>query len=239
MKSDKSELRATEPKSTATDMMLIEAKALGDPTRNRIFRYIEDAKRPVYVDELTDLLQVNHNAVRQHLSVLKDARLVTEQLENRSTPGRPRLQYTLNPKVLGTWGTEGPYQSIAVLMAEIIKSNRSAEEIGRDAGKRRVQGIKGPKHNIVGILNDSLATEGFQPRTIQSDNGWDFVLENCPYVEAALVDPDTICQIHLGLLEGLLEGLNPDVELSLTARDPRRAGCRVRLRSTKDTFAGL
>ncbi|TAN24836.1 MAG: ArsR family transcriptional regulator, partial [Actinomycetota bacterium] len=58
--------------------MLAEAKALGDPTRYRIFRYIDDAKRPVYVNELTDLLNVNHNAVRQHLAVLKDAHLVDE-----------------------------------------------------------------------------------------------------------------------------------------------------------------
>jgi len=239
MKSNKSELRETDPKITTTDTMLTEAKALGDPTRNRIFRYIDDAKRPVYVDELTDLLHVNHNAVRQHLAVLKDAQLVIERLENRSKPGRPRLQYTLNPQVLGTWGTEGPYQTVAVLMAEVTKSNRSAKDIGRDAGKRRVQRANGPKQNIIGILNDSLLIDGFKPRTTQSDNGWDFVLENCPYVEVALVDPDTVCQIHLGLLEGLIEELDPNVDLSLTARDPRRAGCRVRLRGTKDTLAGL
>jgi DNA-binding transcriptional ArsR family regulator len=41
-----------------------EARALGDPTRYRIFRYIADARRPVGVAELTDLLGLNHNAVR-------------------------------------------------------------------------------------------------------------------------------------------------------------------------------
>jgi DNA-binding transcriptional ArsR family regulator len=47
-----------------------EARALGDPTRHRLFRYIVDAARPVGVGELTDYEQLNHNAVRQHLAVL-------------------------------------------------------------------------------------------------------------------------------------------------------------------------
>ncbi len=238
MKIDKSELSETDLENLITGMTLKEARALGDSTRYQIFRFINDAHRPVYINELTDLLQVNHNAVRQHLAVLKDAQLVTDQLENRSKPGRPRLQYTLNSQVLGTRGTEGPYQTVAVLLAEVIKSNRSPREIGRDAGKRRIQRVKGPKQNIIGILNDSLLTDGFKPRTTQSDNGWDFVLENCPYVEVALVDPDTVCQIHLGFLEGLMEELDRKVDLSLTVRDPRRAGCCVRVCDTKDTLAG-
>ena len=53
-----------------------EARALGDPTRYRLFRYIADAPRPVGVAELTGYAGLNHNAVRQHLAVLKDAGLV-------------------------------------------------------------------------------------------------------------------------------------------------------------------
>ncbi|HUD16199.1 MAG TPA: helix-turn-helix domain-containing protein, partial [Acidimicrobiales bacterium] len=70
-----------------------EARALGDPTRHRLFRYIVDAPGPVGVSELTDYVRLNHNAVRQHLAVLKDAGLVTEEVENRDRPGRPRLLY--------------------------------------------------------------------------------------------------------------------------------------------------
>ena len=47
-----------------------EARALGDPTRHRLFRYIVDAKRPVGVAELTSYVQLNHKAVRQHLAGL-------------------------------------------------------------------------------------------------------------------------------------------------------------------------
>ena len=57
-----------------------EARALGYPTRHRLYRYIVDAARPVGVGELTDYEQLNHNAV----AVLKDAGLVTEEVEDRT-----------------------------------------------------------------------------------------------------------------------------------------------------------
>ena len=66
-----------------------EARALGDPTRHRLFHYIVDSKQPVGVAELTACVQLNHNAVRQHLAVLKEAELVIEEVEIRDRPGRP------------------------------------------------------------------------------------------------------------------------------------------------------
>ena len=47
-----------------------QARALGDPTRHELFRYIVDAGRPVDVVELTEHLGLHHNAIRQHLAKL-------------------------------------------------------------------------------------------------------------------------------------------------------------------------
>ncbi len=231
---EKSELGKPSLGSLKSDIFLREAKALGDPTRYRIFRYVDEAGRPVYIDELTAFLRVNHNAVRQHLAVLKEARLVSEQLENRSKPGRPRLKYTLHPQVRGSWGTEGPYQAVAILMAEAMKSKRPAREVGREAGRRRVQGLNGQEKDLLTVLSDNLAEEGFDPKVVGVDDGFDVVLQQCPFVEVASVDPNTVCEIHLGLLEGLMHELDPQLDLSLTVHDPRRAGCRVKVRGIHD-----
>ena len=51
--------------------------ALGDPTRKAIFELLLDRPRPV--GELAAELPVSRPAVSQHLRVLKDARLVTDQ----------------------------------------------------------------------------------------------------------------------------------------------------------------
>ena len=55
-----------------------QARALGDPTRHAIFRHVSDAPAPVGVAELTQLLGLHHNAIRQHLAKLVEARLLVE-----------------------------------------------------------------------------------------------------------------------------------------------------------------
>ena len=62
-----------------------QARALGDPTRHRIFRYIADSDRPADVTEMTAHFGLNHNAIRQHLAKLVDAGLVVE------STARPRV----------------------------------------------------------------------------------------------------------------------------------------------------
>ncbi|MGH3881461.1 MAG: ArsR/SmtB family transcription factor [Actinophytocola sp.] len=53
--------------------------ALGDPTRRAIFELL--AGRPRAVGELANELPVSRPAVSQHLKVLKEAGLVTDQAE--------------------------------------------------------------------------------------------------------------------------------------------------------------
>lgn len=54
----------------------------------------------------------------------------------------------------------------------------------------------------------------------------ELVLGRCAFAEVAGSDPGTVCQLYLGLGEGL-GGL--EVE-RLVAKDPRRAGCRLAAR---------
>ena len=54
-------------------------QALADPTRRQIFETL--VERPRNVRELADGLPVSRPAVSQHLRVLRDAGLVTEQRE--------------------------------------------------------------------------------------------------------------------------------------------------------------
>ena len=67
----------------------LEARALGDATRYRLFRYIVEASGPVGIGELTAHVRLNHNAVRQHLAVLKEARLVTEEQNSGTARAGP------------------------------------------------------------------------------------------------------------------------------------------------------
>jgi predicted ArsR family transcriptional regulator len=213
---------------TIRDDVQPQAKALGDPTRFRIFRYVFEAGRPVGVAELTAYTQLNHNAVRQHLAVLTSAGLVVEEVEERSRPGRPRLMYTPAPDVAGLWGTPSPYEYLATLLSEVLRTNARPEEVGRSAGRRRaVELSRRPHGEPLAVLEGEMARIGFRPTVRQRAHSVDLVLGRCPFVSAAAANPGVVCQIHRGLADGLAEGIGGiDVE-DLVAKNPHKAGCRL------------
>ena len=67
-----------------------QARALGDPTRHEIFRYISTAPSGVGIAEINAEFPFNHNAIRQHVAKLIAAGLVTERRESGGRPGRRR-----------------------------------------------------------------------------------------------------------------------------------------------------
>jgi predicted ArsR family transcriptional regulator len=202
-----------------------QARALGDPTRHEIFRYLVAAGAPVGVAELTTHLGLHHNAIRQHLAKLVDAALVIESTAATGTPGRPPLRYEVSPRSESRWGAVGPYQRLSLLLGEIIRTGDAPVEVGRRAGATlRVP----PSGDPVADVATALERQGFEPQVRRRRRGADIVLGCCPFSAAALAERDVVCTLHLGIAEGLTAGTDVEVE-ELVVKDPRRAGCRVRL----------
>lgn len=209
-----------------------EARALGDPTRHRIFSYIAEADGPVGVAELTAYVSLNHNAVRQHLAVLRDSGLIVEEVEERSRPGRPRLLYSVNPEIAGTWGIPGPYEYLASLLSRSLQRHQTPREAGQAEGQQRA-GQLGKGSDPVAALEEETTRRGFRPTRVERGRRVELVLGRCPYENVAVANPEAVCQLHLGLAEGLAQGLGGMTVARLIAMDPRRAGCRLVLRRTE------
>lgn len=208
----------------------MQARALGDPTRHAIFRYIADAERPVDIAELTGHLGLNHNAIRQHLAKLVPARLVTEDHAAAAGRGRPRLVYRLDPTADSRWGVTGPYERLSVLLAEILRTGDSAVEVGQRSVRPERLGVTA-EDDPVALVVDAMDREGFEPVVRNArGNRFDVVLRTCPFESAVLADPDTVCDLHLGIAEGVaaLTGERLVVD-ELVTHDPRRAHCRLRM----------
>jgi len=165
--------------------------------------------------------------VRQHLAKLTEAGLVDEQPEPRTRPGRPRLLFTARAAAVERWAEVPPYERLALLLTEVIGSGDSALEVGRRAGRKLpVQAGVSPLDRMV----IELTSQGFEPAVSRDERGETVVvLGNCPFAEAASVDPELICDLHLGLAEGLSSAAGGLRVASLQARDPHRAGCTLRV----------
>ncbi len=207
-----------------------QARALGDPTRHAIFEYVVDASHLVDIAELTDHFGLNHNAIRQHLAKLVDAQLLTESHAVGGGRGRPKLQYRLHPGAESRWGVTGPYERLSVLLAEMLRTGDSAYDVGKRSVGRPRHG-PAPEDDPVSFVVDAMARQGFEPE-VRNARGRrvDVVLRSCPFESAVLTDPNTVCDLHLGIAEGVAE-LTGDrlVVDELIAHDPRRANCRIRM----------
>lgn len=210
----------------------VQARALGDPTRHEIFRYLVDAGIDVDVAELTDHVGLNHNAVRQHLAKLVDADLVEEARARPSGRGRPRLLYRVAPTAESRWGVAGPYERLAVLLTEVVRTGDAPEAVGARAGRRLIMGGSGASVDAVDRFEDAMARQGFDPAVQASGDEVEVVLRSCPLASAVLADADTVCQLHLGLARGAAEAIGGIEVDQLEPKDPRRAHCRLRCHLT-------
>jgi predicted ArsR family transcriptional regulator len=226
--------RSIVPLRAVPDEVQAQAKALGDPTRFRIFRHIFEAARPVSVAELTSYTQLNHNAVRQHLDVLSSAGLVASSIEDRTRPGRPRLLYEVTPETAGLWGTQSPYEQLAVALAEALRSGSSPEEVGRRVGLARVAAIahRTPVTDAFGVVENEMARAGFRPVRRSRSRGLELVLQRCPFESAAAINAGAVCQLHRGLAGGIAQGTGKLELEDLVPKNPHKAGCRLLLVET-------
>jgi predicted ArsR family transcriptional regulator len=206
-----------------------QARALGDPTRYDIFRFVADAQGPVRVATLAAYLGFNHNAVRQHLAKLTQAGLLTEERASPTTTGRPPLEYRVAPSAMGSWGAPGPYEFLALMLLDIADGSRSPIEAGADAGQTLGE-ARAAGADPVDTLEAEMARRGFEPRREDAGPVIELVLERCPFLAAASAHPDVVCQIHRGLAAGILDGMGAGLHVSdLVVHPPAEAGCRLRL----------
>jgi predicted ArsR family transcriptional regulator len=203
-----------------------EARALGDPTRHEIFRYIAAADQSVDIPELTEHFGLNHNAIRQHVAKLVGASLVAEGRAPTTGRGRPRHVYTIDPRAESRWDVHGPYERLSAWLAEMVRTGDTPVEVGRRAGRRQHLG-EPPTTAPVDTLVDAMSRHGFDPDADQHGEDLTVILRTCPFESTALADPDTVCQLHLGMALGVAEGLDGLEVNALVPKDPRGAHCRL------------
>jgi predicted ArsR family transcriptional regulator len=204
-----------------------QARALGDPTRYEIFRFVAAAEGPVRVATLARYLGFNHNAIRQHLAKLTQAGLLTEERASPTTTGRPPLEYRVAPTAMGSWGAPGPYELLALMLLDIAEGDSTPLEAGVAAGRALAQGCADGADPLQTVETE-MARRGFEPRRETRETVMELVLERCPFLAAASAHPDVVCQLHRGLAAGILDGMHADMQVrDLVIHPPAEAGCRL------------
>ena len=173
-------------------------------------------------------LGLNHTGVRRHLAVLRDAGLVLEERGAAGVPGRPPLEYRVAPAGSAAPAASGAYEELSLLLLELRGDDRPPRAVGAAEGRRVVSDE--PTTDSLERLQAEMARRGFEPELRRSGRAVELVVGRCGIESAAAADPDVVCEIHRGMIEGMLQGTGGKLELRAAFRnDPSRGGCRFRI----------
>lgn len=192
-------------------------------TSTQVLRYIATAGRPVGIRELTVAFPLHENAIRKHLRRLRDEGLLIEATEHRGTTGRPRLTWELDPTHDDPRTDGRHYEVLSRLLVEVT-TGRPARAVGAEYGRELVRSE--PGRDPLDLLVDVMRRHGFEPEARADGRGTDVVLHHCPFATAAEAGA-VVCELHLGIAEGVTEGTPQAAVAGLTIAPPHVAGCRI------------
>lgn len=199
---------------------------LDEPTRRRLYEYVVRRPQPVSRDDVAVALAVPRATVAFHLDRLVEEQLLVVEYERRSGrtgpgAGRPAKLYRRSDRQVSVSVPERHYELAGELLASAIEE---ADETGGSA--REILGRRAREHGAGLAAPDIVAAleeHGFEPR-VEGDG---VLLGNCPFQRLARTHTRLVCEMNLGLVEGLLDGAG---DRRLRARlDPQPGFCCVRL----------
>jgi predicted ArsR family transcriptional regulator len=210
-------------------------KALADDTRFRLYRYLGLSDRPVTVRELSTRLSLHPNTLRPHLRRLEEVGLVRRETRRApSSVGRPQ---TLYAAVDGPQREGGDYRLLAEILAGMVAGSRArdrAATLAAEWGRYLVvQGGPKPGTRIaagrsLAVLQDAMSRAGFDPRFRRgSKTTVEISLRDCPFRDLLEDHRDLVCEVHRGLLEGMLGALTPSLTLQSFEPFAERTVCRL------------
>ena len=191
--------------STAARLAVL--KALGDNTRYAIYLELARSPRPLTTAEIAETLDLHPNTVRPHLERMREVGLLDIETEARGAVGRPQHRYSLAADA-PSLGLEPPtFQVLSRMLLRLAGAARlgadEAVEAGREQGETYAA-VDGAADCLTGLVArlDSL---GFDPAVASDEGVATVAFTHCPFRDLAEIDPDVVCGLHRGMVEGFVD----------------------------------
>jgi hypothetical protein len=137
----------------------------------------------------------------------------------------------LAAEAVGTWGTASRHEELALLLLEMAAEGLSAREVGQRAGRLAAATADLDGATPLDLVLAGMRRRGFEPPGGRGGAGVELVLDCPPLSVGPPAHSDIVCEIHRGLVEGLLDGLATGLEVvARPAGNAGATGCRLELR---------
>jgi predicted ArsR family transcriptional regulator len=210
-------------------------KALGDNTRYAIYLELARSSRPLSTSDVAETLGLHPNTVRPHLERMRDVGLLDARPDTAGAVGRPQKLYSLSAAA-PSLGLEPPvYPMIARMLLSLAEEAGIDGELavgaGRAEGERTAHRRVDTRRPCIDAAVAMLDELGFDPARVDEDGQTTVAFTHCPFADLAESDPDLVCSLHRGMLEGFVDevgGARVVAFHDLADREP----CLVRIRAT-------
>lgn len=176
--------------------------------RLAVLEHVRD-HAPVRVSSAAAALGLHPNTVREHLDALVHDGLLDTVTETPGGRGRPATLYrpTAADPAVGVHDYAGLATALAGHLARTSADPEAdARAAGVDWGRELVGEYAGSDDPRARVL-EVLARLGFGPDPDTDDPARGIALRSCPLLDAAGRYPRVVCQVHLGIIEGVLDQL--------------------------------
>lgn len=187
--------------------------------REHILTLLRTSAQPCTIAGIAEQMDVHPNTVRFHIDTLMRAGRVEQLTGERSGPGRPPVLY----RAIRRMDPNGPtnYRLLAQILATYLTTHsddpeRSAVDIGRQWGSSMVEpqtGTKPTRASTVRAVAEVLEDLGFRPEP-PSGRATQIRIRHCPFQEVVKTHGAVICELHKGLMQGVLGTLDAPVTVS-------------------------
>jgi predicted ArsR family transcriptional regulator len=211
------------PDASAPDDVLTER------SRARLFAVLSELGRAATTSELATAMRLHPNGVRRHLGMLESAGLVTRG-RTVGTRGRPADTWAVAGDAPPDSRAPSGYRELSRWLARAIADGAHDPDEVRHSGRLIGRELASTQSDAESV-EQALVSLGFAPRRRPGSDGRTRLhLGNCPYRDVAAENQPTICGLHHGMTEGLIDVLMPEAELTrFVAEDPRTAGCVIEI----------
>jgi predicted ArsR family transcriptional regulator len=205
-------------------------RALADPTRHALFRELEHAPQPLTTVDLAERAGLHPNTVRAHLDHLCEVGLVHADVARTGGRGRPRHRFSVRR-------SQHPNRRLAHSLLELVRTagvdHDQVAGVGRRVGRAEGPGPMVDPTVAVTAVARHEADAGFAPAVEADGPGrWRLSFTECPHRELAGQDPDVVCGLHRGTVEGLCQATGC-LELESFAPTGDVAGCQAVLHEVR------
>jgi predicted ArsR family transcriptional regulator len=205
------------------------ARALSHPSRRRIVEALRTAPHGLTAFELAEQMGLHHNAIRQHVSALAKAGLVSSHRDAPRGRGRPSIRHRLVGDDASV--AAGHAELVRLLMGLVLRSGFGEDDV-EAFGYEQGLGL-GHRGGGAETIMGAFVRLGFAPEEVTSSperraGRLEARLMNCPFRDAVEAPGgEVVCRLHRGIAAGLAERAG-DAELrEFEIRAPREAGCRM------------